>query len=70
MLLGKKNCPKFAGPFVKHANDREAIVVNGPMLDANGDRWVCRIRYINNGEEIWVFADDLQDYTRKPIKEE
>jgi hypothetical protein len=57
--------------FVKHTDGREALVVAGPMQDAKGERWICRIRYtkvgmVETGQEEWGFADDLNVFEKKP----
>ena len=56
--------------FVKHAvHGREAIVTDGPMFDAAGQRWICRVRFVDNEQEAWEFADDLDLFEKKPTRE-
>ncbi len=68
--MAKDRPTHLTSSFVKHTDGRKAIITDGPMLNAKGDRWVCRVRF-DNGEAdaAWAFADDLSDHEQKPVKE-
>lgn len=54
-------------PHVIHKG-RAAVVTDGPMLSPHGHR-VCRIRYMGEELETWVFADELEDSPRRAPRE-
>jgi hypothetical protein len=69
--MASKRPDHLENAFVKHADGREALVTNGPMLDAKGERWVCRVRFteigkVETGQEAWGFADDFSLFEKKP----